>query len=236
MSTRSGSSFDSSASKRRKLENSTRSDALDPVEKLLSFANRDDDFFNTEDSEPTESYDSNASSTDLVSTHKRMLDANMKVYYSQSRQRRNNDNSSFSILTEKKPIFEDSYHYNNSQTSAANQVPFFRAVNFNPKPASSYTFDEYLSYDELTDDNDTEAPNSDQESLESPTLKFNTLSNKNMSFHYRHNDNLNLSLSLSASQPETLDVFKALNKRCILNGKASEMVSTGNMLINDFFL
>lgn len=240
-------------SKKRKIDltsttnTSADSDTLDPVEKLLSFANRNDDFLNTEENqhedynEPLPKNQKIAKSTNII------LDDNLKLYYAQQRQKNNdNNNSSFSILNKSTSSSSSSSyshshshsHSHNNFNSKSSAVPFFRTVNFNPKPSSSaYTFDEYLSYDEEEDDEESQSDSSS--SPITPTMKFNVLAEKPtkatpMSFHYRHNDNLNLSLHNSHSEP--LDVFKALNKRSILNGKASEMVSTGNLLIHDFFL
>lgn len=242
---------------------------MDPVEKLLAFANRtEDDFLNMQSSEEQEQKEHDEGrereTTTPQSNIKIMMDDNLKLYYSQLRQPKADTDNSFAILNiPEKHARESLYpsHSNNvknssssssnSNTTPVSAVPFFRTVNFNPKPASTYTFDEYLSYDEeecesplsnpdssidspLTSSSDSEdSPIMAKSKLSSPFSNFNF--NKKMSFHYRRNDNLNLSLNQS-SQPESMDVFKALNKRCILNGKASEMVSTGNLLINDFFL
>ncbi|KAK6197373.1 uncharacterized protein RJT21DRAFT_116309 [Scheffersomyces amazonensis] len=102
-----------------------------------------------------------------------------------------------------------------------------------------------------------EATTNDNESpLSTPTLTSNK-----MSFHWRQNhNNLNLALndfskngqsannaravnSLSTNQQQFLmmdqqneDIFKILNKHSVFTGKASEMISTSNFLINDFFI
>lgn len=69
----------------------------------------------------------------------------------------------------------------------------------------------------------------------SPVSLSITFGNK-MSFRYRQNhNNLNLSLHCN-THDNTHDLFKILNKHSILTGKASEMVSNGGFLINDFFL
>jgi hypothetical protein len=206
--------------KRRKIDatssTTVASDALDPVEKLLSFASRDDDFLNNESSSEE---DEHMEAPSRPNPHiQLMLDENLKQYYLQ-RHPKNSDTSSFSSLNGK-PARSHSYHHNSHNGRSASAAPFFRAVNFNPKPASAYSFDEYLSYDELAEDD------------VSPS-QLPVMAPLKMSFHYRHHDNLNLS---HTSQPEAWDVLKALNKRCILDGSASEMVSTGNLLINDFFM
>ncbi|KAK6460209.1 hypothetical protein DFJ63DRAFT_315503 [Scheffersomyces coipomensis] len=95
----------------------------------------------------------------------------------------------------------------------------------------------------------------DEEDDESP-LSTPTLNDNKMSFHWRQNhNNLNLALNdFSKSvnhnhhhldQPQQSqfmmdqqneDIYKILNKHSILTGKASEMISSGNFLINDFFI
>ena len=216
---------------------SSDSDVIDPVEKLLSFANRNDNFFSVEESD-SELYETPepASSTRI----KGMMDANLKLYYSQLNHRqRHEGTSSFASLNDEAST---SNHQSGEVAKCAESypvVPFFRTVNFNPTKKKAYEFDDYLSYPDLEQDDNVsdslDQQTSDTESIKTPTLKFNTLDNQNMSFHYRHYDNLNLSLNAS-TQPEKLDIFKAMNKRCILSGKASEIVSTGHLLINDFYL
>ncbi|CAH2354948.1 hypothetical protein CLIB1423_20S00540 [[Candida] railenensis] len=239
---------------------------MDPVEKLLAFANRtEDDFLNMQSSEEQEQqeHDEGVETTTPQFNIKRMMDDNLKLYYSQLRSPKTDTDNSFASLNipenhggensypNSNNVKSSSSNSSNANTTPVSAVPFFRTVNFNPKPASTYTFDEYLSYDEeecesplSNPDSSIDSPlNSSSDSEDSPIMAKTKLSspfsnfnfNKKMSFHYRRNDNLNLSLNQS-SQPESMDVFKALNKRCILNGKASEMVSTGNLLINDFFL
>lgn len=239
------------------------SDKIDPVEKLLSLTNTNNDIlldlegYEDDYEGDLESQDASKdarlsrgvqnSKNSISLNFTKILNDNLRSYYSNFKRcpiEIYNDNSSFSILNRKKeePV-------SHQQAAASNQaVPFFRNVNFNPKNPSAYTFDQYLEYDEdddaAEDDVNTTSTESETEEhvdegpkgaihIEKP---LPTLAHNKMSFHYRHNDNLNLSVNGAKSNSDPQDVFKILNKRSILNGRASEMVSTGNFLINDFFL
>lgn len=251
--------------KKRKLNEepcAPASDKIDPVEKLLSLTNTNNDILldleQYEDyyESDLESQDASAglrlargtaSSRNSISLNfTKILNDNLRSYYSTFNRcpiEIYNANSSFAILNRKHetaPVPQQS-------PSAQSAVPFFRNVNFNPKRPSAYTFDEYLAYDDdevAPDDANTTSTESETEEhadegpkgaihIEKP---LPTLAHSKMSFHYRHNDNLNLSVNGTKGAADPQDVLKFLNKRSVLNGRASEMVSTGSFLINDFFL
>ncbi|CUM65921.1 uncharacterized protein PRCAT00003574001 [Priceomyces carsonii] len=226
------------------------SDRIDPVEKLLSLNNPNTEILMNFDEEV--GFDSQReiptgaqSDGHLISLNfTKVLNDNLRSYYSNFRRSPievYNDNSSFSVLNHRLPVDQEKLEDRGKQYKTKDQclqtpeVPFFKNVNFNPKQLS-YTLDQYFSYDELTSDNEEAG----KESSESPDPKTPTSLTSNdfapkMSFHYRHNNNLNLSLNKAANE-QPLDVFKILNQRSVLSGRASEMISTGNFLINDFFL
>lgn len=202
-------------------------DRIDPVEKLLSLTTVENDFLNTEDQfeypPPMAPTSSASSKTNISLNFTKIINENMRKYYSNLKRcpiEIHNDHSLFSLLNHKK---QQKITHQETESNTKSDVPFFRNVNFNPKPQSAYTFDEYLSYDE---DNESE----------SSTSSFSPITPSNkMSFHYRHYDNLNLSPD-NSNNYDSNDILKYLNKRLILTGKASEMLGTGNLLINDFFL
>lgn len=224
--------------KKRKLEKSTildeeipiDDDRIDPVEKLLSLTTVDNDFLNIEeqfDYPPpaalTPSSSTSSSNNNISLNFTKIINENIRNHYSNLKRcpiEIHNDHSLFSVLNHKKQQVTTRQE---TKSKSQTDVPFFRNVNFNPKPQSAYTFDEYLSYD---DDIESETSSSSS----SPIIPANK-----MSFHYRHNDNLNLSPD-NSNNYDSHDILKYLNKRLIIAGKASEMVSTGNFLINDFFL
>ncbi|KAK6457087.1 uncharacterized protein RJT20DRAFT_127223 [Scheffersomyces xylosifermentans] len=319
--------------KRRVVVEEVNSDKIDPVEKLLSLTNLNNDILNElvndnslnisntnqqdasdnidedvdEDEYEDDDIDEDDEDNDQPSSKKnqltslnftKILQDNIRSYYSKFRKSPieiYNDNSSFALLNKNEANNNSIYNNSNAstiasasnstpqspQTPSTSEVPFFRNVNFSGSSRSDYTFDDYFSYDELTDDSssdealsptDKPAPPKKEETKAS-SLYFPKLSNK-MSFHYRQNhSNLNLSLNNDGfesgavsplSPASTVDLpslmydstnglssngssvsidvngnhelFKYLNKRSILSGKASEMVGTGNLLINDFFL
>lgn len=233
--------------KKRKLNIKTEednSDKIDPVERLLSLPYVNNDILlNLE-----EDYESNMSSNlasnpnelnaHLISLNfTKILNDNLTRYYSnfsKSPLEIYNDHSSFAILN--KSQSSPNIAPTPSSQPTINEVPFFKNVNFNPKSKSAYAFDDYLSYEEGEDSpNECEESSDESSNPKTPIINSPEIDNKKMSFHYRHNDNLNLSLNNTQNNSHH-DIFKIMKKRSILNGKASEMIGTGNFLINDFFL
>lgn len=233
------------ATKRRKVDvKNDASDKLDPVEKLLSFADLHNDILHSLDQEthdePEECDDLPPSSTPTPSNisvnFTNMLQENLRHYYSNCKRgplEVYNANSSFAILN--KPLIKEQPPL---PAPARHEVPFFKNVNFNPnaKSSSAYTFDEYLAYDDDEPESTSES-DSDNLSPETPTSAHpSPIPTKlKMCFHYRQFNN-NLNLSSHPSQAPQEDIHQFLNKRSIISGRASEMVSTGNFMINDFFL
>lgn len=209
-------------------------DTLDPVEKLLSYPTFNNDFLNEGETivepEREETSSSSSSPYNVSLNFTKILNDNIRSYYHRAKRcpiEFYSDNSSFSVLNKRSEPEQAP-----ARQTKSFDVPFFRNVNFNPKPPSAYTFDEYLAID----DEEEEAKDPLSSDEEPPSVTNSPLlPNSKMSFHYRHNDNLNLSLNDTPSA-DPHDVMKYLNKRSILSGRASEMVSTGNFLINDFFL
>lgn len=217
-----------------------RNDTIDPVEKLLSQTHSNDILYNLdEDSHESDSdVDSLASPSpsypaypNLSLNFNKIINENLRSYYLNFRKSHieiHNDNSSFSILNKKPQEVEE------RRTYKMPEVPFFRNVNFNPQP-STQTIDDYLHYESYENDEVSSPTDSEHEELPtSPLVALPPVSGK-MSFHYRQN-NLNLSLSDYPGRDEPEDIFKFLNKRSVLTGKASEMIGTLNFLIRDFFL
>lgn len=215
--------------KKRKLNVEEDADKIDPVEKLLSLTNLNNDILNVDEPSPVNYMNiaSNNSTEQISLNFTKILNDNLRAYY--SRLNKNplevyNDNSTFGLLN-KQPTAEV-----DQETAPKHlDVPFFKKVNFNSN-SKSYTFDEYLSYDDLTDTDE-----SDEDKSPITPISLPPPLNGKMSFHYRHNDNLNLSLN-QHPESEPQDICKILNKNCLISGKASEMVGTGNFMINDFFL
>lgn len=230
--------------KRRKMDHPDASDKLDPVEKLLSFAELHHDILHALDQEQAVSDDecddmppsSTPTPSNISVNFTNMLQENLRHYYSNCKRgplEVYNANSLFAVLNqpriqEKPPAAAPPRH----------EVPFFKNVNFNPNPnPSAYTFDEYLAYDDDEPESTSESEN-DQPLPVTPEAAhpLPLPTNLKMCFHYRQfNNNLNLS-SQTPSHDAQQDIMQILNKRSIISGRASEMVSTGNFLINDFFL
>lgn len=211
--------------KRRKIVEED-ADKIDPVEKLLSLTNLNNDILNLDEPSPMNYLNPSSNNTEQISLNfTKILNDNLRRCYSRLNQNPlevYNNNSTFALLNKQHTPETDT-----DTTSKRHDAPFFKNVNFNPN-SKSYTFDEYLEYDELTDTDE-----SDEDKSPTTPIALPAPLNNKMSFHYRHNDNLNLSLN-PGNEPQ--DIGKILNKNCIISGKASEMVSTGNFLINDFFL
>lgn len=214
-----------------------KDDKIDPVERLLSQTQDHDILYNLDESDsiayaaqPSSAFQQHQPSAypNLSLNFTKIINENLRSYYSNFRKTPieiHNDNSSFSILN-KKPQQQAE-----CQSYKMPEVPFFRNVNFNPKPSFG-TIDDYLFYE---DEDEISSPtDSEHEELPSGPLVVLPPTGK-MSFHYRQNDNLNLSLS-DCKTEEPQDIFKILNKRSVLTGKASEMIGASNFLINDFFL
>lgn len=210
-----------SNTKRRKIIDQD-SDKIDPVEKLLSLTNLNNDILLMKDDTEFRMDSWNKSQEIIPVNFTKILNDNIRSYY---QGRRNYDYGEFTSLgcTDSKPVNNSPYNSESIQDSPSNiSAPFFKTVNFNPTPSPN--FEDYFSYEDTDEEPITTQP----------------VPNK-MRFHYRQkHPNLNLSLNFTTPPSETSedssDVFKFLNKRSVLTGKASEMVSTGNFLINDFFL
>ncbi|ODV81450.1 uncharacterized protein CANTADRAFT_24393 [Suhomyces tanzawaensis NRRL Y-17324] len=250
-------------SKRRRIQapEEVNSDKIDPVEKLLSLTNVNNDILNLDEEETNASVNNEQlqssnpiSFTELKSLNfTKILNDNIRSYYANFRKTPlevYNDHSSFALLnsSSRKPTNHDIVPNPPSPSTPTfthnPNVPFFKNVNFNSNSKSngeSYTFDDYFSYGE-----EEKVPS--VPAAPSTSDGFSKVNNK-MRFHYRQNhNNLNLSdftscsssalnaSSYSVADGDSHDIFKILNKRSILSGKASEMVSTGTFLINDFFL
>ncbi|KAK7676049.1 hypothetical protein QCA50_020995 [Cerrena zonata] len=201
--------IESPALKKRRLNDEDDHDKIDPVEKLLSLTTFNNDILldidqeqqqqqEEEDGEESDSedseYESEEESSNISLNFSKILNENIRNYYSNLKRcpiEIYNDNSSFALLNKQQQPQEQP-----KQPPQQQEVPFFKNVNFNPKPQSAYTFDEYLSYD----DDEPTTPST-------PTV----LPNNKMSFHYRHHDNLNLSTT-NHSTNEPQDIFKILNK------------------------
>lgn len=275
--------------RRRIVDEEDNSDKIDPVEKLLSLPNLNNDILldlaeeasERDEDEEDEEEDEDETRNELVPPNfTKILHDNIRSYYSNFRKSPieiYNDNSSFAFLNKKEePDVSNFSSRSNSNAATASlttplspqtptsNVPFFRNVNFSGSSRSDYTIDDYFSYDELTD-NDTEESLSPTDkpgvkevspATSTSSVYFPDSFNNKMSFHYRHNhSNLNLSdgfdsgavsplspgstvdlPNLNYGGSDNQDIFKYLNKRSVLSGKASEMVGTGKFLINDFFL
>lgn len=213
-----------------------RDDKIDPVEKLLSFSHVNTDMLlemnNAEHEAPAPL--ANASYPNILYNFNKVIHDNMKLYYAKFRKSQmeiHNDHSSFSVLN--KPPVDEAADAAKTPAKPKFQVPFFRNVNFNPTPSFGHHIDDYIHYD----DDEPLSTDSEQEEIASPKgieeTPIPSLSGK-MSFHYRQNDNLNLSLTDEQKVGDD-DVFRFLNKRSVLSGKASEMIGTSSFLVSDFF-
>lgn len=215
-----------------------KDDKIDPVEKLLSMTCSNTDILHMDDSD-TESISLASSSSsasaypNLTLNFTKAINDNLRSYYSRlckSPMEIHNDHSSFSVLTNKPQVEESAAP---KAPASASQIPFFKNVNFSSTP-SFHRIDDYIYYD------DDEPSSTDSEHEEMPAsnhplqLPLPPVSGK-MSFRYRQNDNLNLSLSDVPKELEPQDIFKFLNKRSVISGRASEMIGTTNFMIKDFF-
>lgn len=238
-------------------------DKIDPVENLLCLPNLNNDILfdlDTDDSssEPASprSVKHSSSSSSSVSTDtayfselessplhspypnmdvnfSKVINDNLRSYYLSTYKSPieiHNDNSSFSILNKKTSQHANGETALPTQTNA--EVPFFKNVNFNPKPKSGNSIDDYLYYDD--DDFSSSTTELGHEGNTPSSTCMTQL--PNISFHYRRDNKLNLSLSNQAPCSEPHDVSKILNQNSVFTGKASEMVGTSRLLINDFFL
>lgn len=217
------------------LSKDLKDDKIDPVEKLLSMTCSTADILHMDD----ESVSPLASSSHLASAYPSLtlnftqaINENLRSHYMKlckSPMEIHNDHLSFSILNCKPKVEEKPL-----ATSQANHIPFFKNVNFSSTP-SFHKIDDYISYE----DDEPLSTDSEHEDMPAPTqelqLPFPPVSGK-MSFHYRQNDNMNFSLSDVHTELEPQDIFKFLNKRSVISGRASEMIGTSNLMIKDFFL
>lgn len=209
-------------------------DRIDPIEKLLSLNNYDHDLnsYLQQDVEESENDDDNEEE------RRPSVSLNFTKIFNDNLLRHEpynfiNQNSTFALLNHPN-VSEPT----NSQV-AKSEVPFFRLVNFNPKPKQN-VIDELLILD---DDNDAVDPleyknpstnltSSDSEDEEIATPKNSPLMTKSkMCFNYRQNDNLNL----SNFKPQETEL-RILNENSIISGKLNETIGSGRFLMNDFFL
>ena len=225
--------------KKRRVAIEDDRDKIDPVEKLLSLNKVDGEILNQEELPQEEAPPSNNDKSNVrkqVSLNfTGIYNETLKSYYSKLRKSPMefySDNSTFSMLN-KQPENNSNNNTPKEETPAPQVLeaaPFFKNVNFNSNSSSRpQTFEDFFAYDDLTDSDGSE---DDKAPETPPSIHIST--GPKMCFRYRQNDNLNLSLSPLSSEP--LDIGKFLNRHSLLSGKASEMVSSGNFLIHDFFL
>jgi hypothetical protein len=146
------------------------------------------------------------------------------------------------------------------------EVPFFKNVNFGNKPKEYAIEDYFSYNDEEEEDQGSLLESSSRNSLsvsseeeysdssdESDVSPITTPKSETQSLyipkinHHHHYYHCGLGMVNGAGQQyyqqrmdnvmnQEEDLSKILNKNSLINGKASEMVSTGNFMINDFFL
>lgn len=229
--------------KKRKLDDEDR---IDPIEKLLSLNNdyeldinsylqdqcedEADDYESEE--EDDEDYERKNSKHEVSLNFTKIFNDNI-VRMQQSNNFINNF-SSFGMLANTN--FDFSYppppQQSSQQATVISQIPFFKLVNFNPKPKSANVFDELINLDDEIDPKDPlPVSDSEEEEAKTPNNTSPLLSNSKMCFTYRQYDNLNL--SNLKPQESTL---KILNENSILSGKSNETIGSGKFMINDFFL
>lgn len=221
-------------------------DKIDPVERLLSMSSTNDILYMDSDLAPDsplaalDSLDSSsfASSTSaypsLSLNFNKAINDNLRSYYLRLRKSPmeiHNDHSSFSVLNDKPRVEEPP-----RPTSSQSQVPFFKNVNFSSTP----TFHKLDDYIFCNDDDENEPLSTDSEHEEMPAtggsqLRLPLEESGKMSFRYRQNSNMNLSLSDVHTEQDPQDIFKFLNKRCVISGRASEMIGTSTFMLKDFF-
>ncbi|EGW32184.1 uncharacterized protein SPAPADRAFT_61270 [Spathaspora passalidarum NRRL Y-27907] len=238
--------------KRRKLSQSEiieePTDKIDPVEKLLSLTSINNDFLveleSSSSEEEQEEEEEEEQHNEIASVNfTKILQDNIRNYYSR-KLRMNQYKDSFALLNSHSESTTISTEPISPINSTNNSVPFFKNVNFGS--SKEYTIDDYFSYDdeESTETATSPIASTSTSATSSPTTTASSLyiPKINQRFNYRQN-HLNLASSndygaapMTASPSYSQDIVNILNKRCILTGKASEMVSTGNFLINDFFL
>lgn len=230
--------------KKRRVATEDDRDKIDPVERLLSLNKVDGDILNQEELPQEEAPPSNNEKSNVrkqVSLNfTGIYNETLKSYYSKLRKSPMefySDNSTFSMLNKQPEINNND---NPPKEAPAPQVledaPFFKNVNFNFNSSSHpQTFEDFFAYDDLTDSDGSDGSDGSagDKTPETPP-SIHIFTDPKMCFRYRQNDNLNLSLNPLSSEP--LDIGKFLNRHSLLSGKASEMVSSGNFLIHDFFL
>lgn len=214
-----------------------RDDKIDPVEKLLSLTCASNDILHMDDSDaepssPLASSTSTASAyPSLTLNFTKAINDNLRSYYlrlCRSPMEIHNDHSSFSVLNHK-PLVEE----RPCALSSASQVPFFKNVNFSSSP-SFHRLDDYIYCDDDDEPSSTDSEHEEMPASDDPIL-LPLPSTGKMSFRYRQNDKLNLSLSDSHPDQEPEDIYKFLNKRSVISGRASEMIGTSPFMIKDFF-
>lgn len=237
--------------KRHKRDNvimSVDSNKIDPVEKLLSLTNINNDFLMSLDVCEDQQDNNLTELNELTSLDfTQILNDSIRQYYANVKHSPTSIYNDFGLLNNEKESIKKT-----ASKSSAPTVPFFKNVNFNSVPTLG-NFEEYFSYDyeeTVTSESEAEIVSLSVEDEDDPkstvparitprkivTNDFSIPKNK-MSFHYRHNhNNLNLSQRSCNTDLAPHDLLKILNKRSILTGKASEMVNNGGFLINDFFL
>ncbi|EMG46420.1 hypothetical protein G210_3332 [Candida maltosa Xu316] len=180
----------------------------------------------------------------------KIIQDNIRQFYV-NRRLQNQYHDTFSLLNQSsKPIQQTQPSTNNTtpSTTTSNNpdVPFFKSVNFGNKPRE-YTIDDYFSYSEATEEEqqtkEPETSETDVSPITTPKSNFQSLYipkiNSNNHYHYHYNNDNSRDLLLRNTinnNNDEQDLSKILNKNSLINGKASEMVSSGNFMINDFFL
>lgn len=240
--------------KKRKLDDEDR---IDPIEKLLSLNNDYEDINNylqdqeitvKKEEEDSDDYDSEEDEDEEYErkNSKHEVSLNFTKIFNDNLVRMQQSNnfinnfSSFGMLGNSN--FDFSYpapssqqqqsSSSNTQSTVQNQTPFFKLVNFNPKPKSANVFDELINFDDEVDPKDPlPVSDSEEEEAKTPINTSPLLNNSKMCFTYRQYDNLNL--SNLKPQESTL---KILNENSILSGKLNETIGSGKFMINDFFL
>lgn len=231
-------------------EQQEQSDKIDPVEKLLSLTSTNNDFLSDLESSSEGEEEELEYIREIASVNfTKILQDNIRNYYSR-KLRMNQYKDTFSLLNSQESQQQTDAIQSNTEASSKSipsrkdEVPFFKNVNFGR--SKEYTIDDFFAYNDEDEEEKQEDAKSPTDEASSPTTATPSLyiPKINQRFNYRQN-HLNFAsdypsatsnMSTGMSPSDSQDIFKILNKRCILTGKASEMVSTGNFLINDFFL
>ncbi|CAI5760059.1 unnamed protein product [Candida verbasci] len=195
-------------------------DKIDPVEKLLSLTNINYDFLSDLESETEVEEIYEEEPIQIASVNfTQILQDNIRQYYLKKLQN-SQYKDSFALLNRKE---EEVITKEAAKLPTTSEVPFFKNVNFSNNK-KEYSIEDYFSYGE-DEEKETEATTSEPESpISSPIASSTSLYIPKINNRYTN------------SGYKYQDVSRILNKNCIITGKASEMVSTGNFMINDFYL